>query len=722
MDIFAPPFALATIAQVIAGLSPQTLLTPSCLGQIGIPTEIFGGVPGTVAGDSANIRAALQSSAAIIDLKPRVYMLDAAALANVALTGKVLRGIKGQTVLRMSTAPTIDMFSSFNATNFALRGIRFDGAGYLTSTTAGAYPGFQPCALIEGASQFAVDDCDFTGFSTCGLLANVVSFARIGDGTATRASAASTENYGYLIVGGGSNVDVLRNVNRNCNIAVDINNSRLWANDVAGWGFSAGINVADDPSSCHDLLIALNGVHDSNTVPDYQGFYLDCIECWAPNSQLVINRLARSIGNGLSFGAPNTLVALNHCIDNGSVESGASAPAGWGIRALSGANGSGSESIVALNRAFDTRAAGSKMQRYGYGENTNALTGNQLWANNFDGNGTAPTQVFSPTTMVNGFRAPTLTIITATSATTTAAATTASAAGTGTYTPPPGCLYIRIRRMLGGGGAGAGSSNGTITAGGNGTATTFGPLTAAGGSGAPSATGGNGGAVPTTGDDNFGGGSGDDGFISPTLATSDYFPGGAGGASIVGGCRQDHRERRRRQRQGQQRQRRRRGRYRRRRQLGRRRRGWRGAREAHHHPGRELPLHRGRWRHGRRRRVGRFRRRQRRRRADPHRRVLLLIEAGAAPARDHRFGILPRPASAGRGFFAFGPAFPMIIRSNARRYWCAHASATALVYEVVMCQRIVRDTSCRHAHDGVPCSMLSTTGLDAPAYRPTISR
>ena len=456
--------------------------------------------------------------------------------ANVALTGKVPCGIKGQTVLRMSTAPTTDMFSALNATNFALRGIRFDGAGYLTSTTAGAYPGFQPCVLIEGASQFAVDDCDFTGFSTCGLLANVVNFARIGDGTATRAQAASTENYGYLIVGGGSNVDVLRNVLRNCNIAADINNSRLWANDVAGWGFSAGINIADDPSSCHDLLIALNSVHDSNTVPDYQGFYLDCIECWAPNSQLVINRLARSIGNGLSFGAPNTLVALNHCIDNGSVESGASAPAGWGIRALSGANGSGSESIVALNRAFDTRAAGSKMQQYGYGENTNALTGNQLWANNFDGNGTAPTQVFSPTTMVNGFRAPTLTIITATSATTTAAATTASAAGTGTYTPPPGCLYIRVRRMLGGGGAGAGSSNGTITAGSAGTATTFGPLTAGGGSGAPSATGGNGGAVPTTGDDNFGGGSGDDGFISPTLATSDILPGGAGGASIVGGA------------------------------------------------------------------------------------------------------------------------------------------------------------------------------------------
>ncbi len=102
----------------------------------------------------------------------------------------------------------------------------------------------------------------------------------------------------------------------------------------------------------------------------------------------------------------------------------------------------------------------------------------------------------------------------------------------GTYTTPANAAYLVIE-MVGAGGGGSGSG-GTPTAGGAGSASTFGAslLSAGGGGGAPIATSANGGSAgaATGGDINIPGAQAP---TSPTTYT--YFPGVGGAASFYGG-------------------------------------------------------------------------------------------------------------------------------------------------------------------------------------------
>lgn len=102
--------------------------------------------------------------------------------------------------------------------------------------------------------------------------------------------------------------------------------------------------------------------------------------------------------------------------------------------------------------------------------------------------------------------------------------------GSGTYTTPTGANRLSVRMVGGGGGGGpgggAGAANGT--AGGN---TTFGTLTAGGGSFGTQAAGGAGGTA-SGGDINIAGGHGAGESLSGTTGT---VPGGSGAASLFGG-------------------------------------------------------------------------------------------------------------------------------------------------------------------------------------------
>lgn len=106
-----------------------------------------------------------------------------------------------------------------------------------------------------------------------------------------------------------------------------------------------------------------------------------------------------------------------------------------------------------------------------------------------------------------------------------------------TYTPSAGVSHIRIR-MVGGGGGGGGSSSGIPYSGTAGTATTFGALTAGGGSFGSGGSASNGGTAGGAGGsatggnilNTPGGSGGGAGFISQGGAAG-YLSGGAGGTS-----------------------------------------------------------------------------------------------------------------------------------------------------------------------------------------------
>ncbi len=388
------------LAPALARAASSSVPGHAPTGTPGVPPEHFG-ADGTVAGDSAGLRAALASDASAIDLAPRTYLLDAAGLTRIALSGKTLRGVRGRTTIRLAEPPRGDMAFVLDARDFAIRDITFDGARLLTGPGPGSYPGFRPCLLLERCVRFTVTGCGFVSFDTCGLLANVVSDGTVADNRADRGRSAPTPNYGISVVGGGRAMAIRDNVATDCNISVDVRDSTIAGNDVSGWGFSAGINIAEDVGNARDLVVAFNRCHDSAATPDRDGFFLDGIECWAPGSILVANQCRRSIGNGISFGANDVIVAANQCHDNGSILGGKAV--GWGIRALADREDA-SRSLVVANRCGDTREDDLKRQAYGYGESSAKLAGIELWANDFDGNALGPLDLHSPSTRVDGVR------------------------------------------------------------------------------------------------------------------------------------------------------------------------------------------------------------------------------------------------------------------------------------------------------------------------------
>lgn len=393
-EALAPAIARAASSSDASGARSVPATQP------GMPPEVYG-ADGTAAGDSAGLRAAIASDAVAIDLAPRTYRLDAVGLSRLALSGKELRGVRGRTIIRLAEPPRGDMVFVLDARNFAIRDIVFDGAGLLAGPGPGSYPGFRPCLLLERCERFAVAGCSFIGFDTCGLLTNVTSDAAIVDNRADRGQSASMPNYGIGMLGGGRAIVVRDNIALACNVAVDVRDATIAGNDVSGWGFSAGLNIAEDEGNARDLVVAFNRCHVSAAVPDRDGFYLDGIECWAPGSILLANQCRRSIGNGISFGAADMIVAANQCYDNGSLLDGRAV--GWGIRALADAQDA-SHSLVVGNRCGDTRAAGLRRQAYGYGENSATLAGIELWANLFDGNAIGSLDLHSPATRVDGIR------------------------------------------------------------------------------------------------------------------------------------------------------------------------------------------------------------------------------------------------------------------------------------------------------------------------------
>ena len=253
--------------------------------------------------------------------------------------------------------------------------------------------------LIQGGSDFTIRRCKFVGFHTCGILANNTQRGLIEDCLLDRGSPMSSlANYGIAVLGGGSDMTARNNVLRSCQIALDASNATVEGNDISGWGFSAGINVAEDTIS-HDITIRDNFCHDSNTAPDRDEYLVEGIECWALRAIVTGNHCFRNLGNGLSISGLDSIASANICYDNGTSQH----PAHGIYQRADATNGGGS--LIVDNRCFDTRAVG-QTQLWGYGQNGRSMRGIRLASNDMDGcpAGAIDTSVWSPDTMVDGWK------------------------------------------------------------------------------------------------------------------------------------------------------------------------------------------------------------------------------------------------------------------------------------------------------------------------------
>jgi hypothetical protein len=281
----------------------------------------------------------------------------------------------------MAVAPTKDMVLALNVSGFKIRGVTFDGNGLLTGTTGSYSSGFLPCLYIGACSDFEVSGCKAIGFKTCGLLFNVVTSGTIARNTVTQANPIGTfANYGIAVLGGvgapSTNIHVDANTCVGCDIAVCMGASWITDNEVSGWGFSAGINVAAE-ASCFGLTIIGNKCHDCLRRPDRDGYFMDGIECWALDTVCQGNICYRNIGSGIGWGSRRGSCLGNTCYDNGLTAAEFAAlgysgsPVAQGILSIyQDGTFSAEDSLVSGNTLYDTRPAGSKTQTYGYREVT----------------------------------------------------------------------------------------------------------------------------------------------------------------------------------------------------------------------------------------------------------------------------------------------------------------------------------------------------------------
>ena len=141
---------------------------------------------------------------------------------------------------------------------------------------------------------------------------------------------------------------------------------KITKNIVHDFKYGAGITTEQDPN-CHDLEIVGNTCHHG-TGEDSNSTQCLGIENWAAHSVISGNICHDNDGSGIDQGGFRCTVTDNICYDNSNgTDIGSGQPVavpGISIR-YTDSTYNASESVLAGNRCFDSRAVGSKRQTYG---------------------------------------------------------------------------------------------------------------------------------------------------------------------------------------------------------------------------------------------------------------------------------------------------------------------------------------------------------------------
>lgn len=294
-----------------------------------------------------------------VAIAPNFVMLVGAACTRFAITGLVFDF--GSATLSNPTGGSVSLIGWSASTYFNVRNCWFLGLGLGSATGAGASGSIG--ILTTSGNNFSVTDNYFENLTTRNTYIQAAVFSPAG-GIATDWEFSNNRLKGCGLTGNGTRVRICDNV---------VNGARY------GGGLTGG-------GTASDLFATIRGnIVVNSTGTDANGFAVDGIQSYWPDSVIADNICYNNGGAGIDNGGQNTIVSGNICIGNGTATTGVAGIASNYAGAAGYQNASGS--TYSHNICFDPLGAGGT-QAYGYGDGSSSLTGIRLLNNNFSGNKT----------------------------------------------------------------------------------------------------------------------------------------------------------------------------------------------------------------------------------------------------------------------------------------------------------------------------------------------
>jgi hypothetical protein len=254
--------------------------------------------------------------------------------------------------------------------------------------------GSEAVVNLTNCGGFEIANCRVLNLTGVGLAINGGRRFRVVGNFISKATPAITQNQAILISSSSrSSLDGYIESNYLFNSAMNVACVDLWVvgNYITGWGFGAGVTTEQDVANSIRVRIINNVLENSQSTVDVNGYRPGGVENWAPYSVIAGNHIAACAGAGIDQGGKYTVVRDNVILNNGTsgVDStpGPQSSGGDGINSRYGSvTFNGSYSTICNNTILDQRAAGDKLQGWGYADQSASIVGIHLYGNRYDGN------------------------------------------------------------------------------------------------------------------------------------------------------------------------------------------------------------------------------------------------------------------------------------------------------------------------------------------------
>lgn len=359
-----------------------------------ISVKQFGARGDGVTNDTASVAAALAAANGRTLYFPSGTYLISSSLQltsgnNVSLLGESAGG----SVLKASsmTLTTKDFIDWYAASDFSIVNMTFDLSGVITSGLNGAI-GTQNC------KNFKIDRCKIINMVTLGINCNGPQRFSITNNYISLPVAFNTQNQAIIISSAPTQPldgDISNNILVNSGMDITCTRCRIANNYISGWMFGAGITTEQHAYSS-EYKISNNVIFSSSGL-DSNGYRPGGIENWGAQSIITSNHIRSCSGSGIDQGGNSCVVMGNFCFENGNGET----PGGSGIISRYGnSTYNASNSIYVGNRCTDAQTP--RTQKYGYEDQSSALSNITLYGNDFWFNLNGPQNILGARCNITG--------------------------------------------------------------------------------------------------------------------------------------------------------------------------------------------------------------------------------------------------------------------------------------------------------------------------------
>lgn len=370
-----------------------------------LTVTMFGAV-GT-ADDTAVVQAAINAAATqSVNLwfPPGIYTISTTQIALVS--GVTLKGPgSGAAVIRAKAQDFtgLSMVIGTSVTDVIIDGLTFDA----TYSHAAAGPSSWNLLAFVTSARVWIQNCEFIGIKSLGVgvVLNGGTRIWITDNYFEMPSVVNTFSQAINISASAATPNYIK-VSRNiCNgTGIDSDGSFLFFDDNIVYNVKFGAGIAGGGSAVSGYAAFRDNFVYNCTGTDSNGFAVDGIQAYFPGQIISGNWCGFNGGNGILFGGNMSNVTDNICIGNGIVGAGRAGI----LNAYAGAAGyqNGTDSLVSGNLCYDPSGAGGT-QSYGYLSASSSISGEKIYANDFDNNKTANQSIVgtSPSFIGNNYQA-----------------------------------------------------------------------------------------------------------------------------------------------------------------------------------------------------------------------------------------------------------------------------------------------------------------------------